>query len=345
MFGQDPRAPCARPAPRSYAARMSDTQLLEDVVSAALKAGAEAAEAVVAERRSLSVTVRLGDLEEVEREESRDLGLRVFIGKQQATVSASDISPATRARLVERAVAMARLAPEDRYTGLAPEALLARGPFPTWSSMIRPSARPRRSRPRPWRPRPRAGGPGRHQFRGRLGQLVDRPLELPDLARLQRRPPGQRLLAVRGRHRLGRGRHGAGRRRPHDPLARGPPGAGRHRPHRRRAGGEAAGRAQAGEPHRAGDLREPHRRLHALGLRGRDLRPVGRARRLLPEGQARPARLPAGLRGGRRPVPAARPGLGALRRRGAWRCSAACWSTTAWSRPGCSTARPPASSA
>jgi PmbA protein len=109
---------------------MSDTQLLEDVVSAALKAGAEAAEAVVADRRSLSVTVRLGDLEEVEREESRDLGLRVFIGKQQATVSASDISPATRARLVERAVAMARLAPEDRYTGLAPEELLARGPFP-----------------------------------------------------------------------------------------------------------------------------------------------------------------------------------------------------------------------
>jgi PmbA protein len=109
---------------------MSDTQLLEDVVSAALKAGAEAAEAVVADRRSLSVTVRLGDLEEVEREESRDLGLRVFIGKQQATVSASDISPATRARLVERAVAMARLAPEDRYTGLAPEELLAKGPFP-----------------------------------------------------------------------------------------------------------------------------------------------------------------------------------------------------------------------
>src|SRR6516225_5099355 len=100
---------------------MTDSELLYDVVQAALKAGADAAEAVASERRSLSVTVRLGDLEEVEREESRDLGLRVFIGKQQATVSASDISPATRARLVERAVAMARLAPEDRYTGLAPE--------------------------------------------------------------------------------------------------------------------------------------------------------------------------------------------------------------------------------
>jgi PmbA protein len=105
---------------------MSDTELLNDVVAAALKAGADAAEAVVSERRSLSVTVRLGDLEEVEREESRDLGLRVFVGRQQATVSASDVSPATRARLVERAVAMARLAPEDPYAGLAPEELLSR---------------------------------------------------------------------------------------------------------------------------------------------------------------------------------------------------------------------------
>lgn len=106
---------------------MPHTQLLNDVVSAALKAGADAAEAVVSDRRALSVTVRLGDLEEVEREESRDLGLRVFVGRRQATVSASDISAATRTRLVERAVAMAKLAPEDPYAGLAPEALLSKG--------------------------------------------------------------------------------------------------------------------------------------------------------------------------------------------------------------------------
>jgi PmbA protein len=109
---------------------MAQSELLHDVVRAALKAGADAAEAVVSERRALSVTVRLGDLEEVEREESRDLGLRVFCGKRQATVSASDVSPATRARLVERAVAMARLAPEEPYAGLAPKELLADGPRP-----------------------------------------------------------------------------------------------------------------------------------------------------------------------------------------------------------------------
>jgi len=107
-----------------------DSELLHHVVDAALKAGADAAEAVGAERRSLSVTVRNGELEEVEREESRDLGLRVFIGQRQAVVSGSDLSPTARAKLVARAVAMARLAPEDPYTGFAPTDRLARGPFP-----------------------------------------------------------------------------------------------------------------------------------------------------------------------------------------------------------------------
>jgi PmbA protein len=76
------------------------------------------------------VGVRLNELEDVEREEARDLGLRVFIGRQQATVSASDISSEARAKLIERAVAMARLAPEDQYAGLAPAERLAKGPFP-----------------------------------------------------------------------------------------------------------------------------------------------------------------------------------------------------------------------
>lgn len=107
-----------------------EESLLADVVAAALRAGADAAEAVSAERQALGINVRLGKLEEVEREESRDLGLRVFVGKQQATVSGSDISPEARAKLVERAVAMARLAPEDPYAGLADPALLAKGPFP-----------------------------------------------------------------------------------------------------------------------------------------------------------------------------------------------------------------------
>ncbi|HUO11907.1 MAG TPA: TldD/PmbA family protein [Caulobacteraceae bacterium] len=101
--------------------------MLQEVVAKARAAGADAAEAVFAERQSLSVQVRMGALEEVEREESRDLGIRVFIGRRQATVSGSDVSPEGRAKLIERVVAMARLAPEDPYASLAPQDRLARG--------------------------------------------------------------------------------------------------------------------------------------------------------------------------------------------------------------------------
>jgi len=106
------------------------TELSTDLVAAALRAGADAAEAIEAEHQALSVTVRHGGLEEVEREESRDLSLRVFVGKRHATVSGSDITPDGRARLVERAVAMARLAPEDPWSGLVEAGALARGPHP-----------------------------------------------------------------------------------------------------------------------------------------------------------------------------------------------------------------------
>jgi len=105
-----------------------DQNLLAELIAAARKAGADAAEAVTAERQSLSISVREGALEEVEREESRDLGLRVFVGQRQATVSGSDLSPEALGKLVDRAVAMARLAPEDPYAGFAPAERLAQGP-------------------------------------------------------------------------------------------------------------------------------------------------------------------------------------------------------------------------
>jgi PmbA protein len=107
-----------------------DETLLNDLLDAARAAGADAAEAAYAERQSLSITVRTGALEEVEREEARDLGLRVFVGQRHASISGSDISRAGRERLVERVVAMARLAPEDPYASLAPRDRLAEGPYP-----------------------------------------------------------------------------------------------------------------------------------------------------------------------------------------------------------------------
>ena len=101
-------------------------QILETLLAAARQAGADAADALLVENISSSVSYRLGRLEDVERSESADLGLRVFVGSRVAFVSSSDFSEEAVTALAPRALAMARLAPEDKYAGLAPRELLAR---------------------------------------------------------------------------------------------------------------------------------------------------------------------------------------------------------------------------
>jgi PmbA protein len=98
----------------------------QSLVAAAVRAGADAAEAIYAAEASDHVSVRLGALEDVESSESEQIGLRLFIGQRSATVSASDFAPATLDALVDRCLAMAREAPEDRFAGLAPEDRLLR---------------------------------------------------------------------------------------------------------------------------------------------------------------------------------------------------------------------------
>ena len=102
------------------------SERLEDLIRAAKRAGADAADAVFVESVSASVSYRLGKLEDVERAESSDLGLRVFVGKRVAFVSSTDLSKDALSALPERAVAMAKLAPEDRFACLAPPELFAR---------------------------------------------------------------------------------------------------------------------------------------------------------------------------------------------------------------------------
>ena len=84
-----------------------------DIVSRAKTAGADAADAVYAADMALDVSVRLGALEDVGRSESAELGLRVFVGKRSASVSTSDLSEAALDTLVDRAVAMAKEAPDE----------------------------------------------------------------------------------------------------------------------------------------------------------------------------------------------------------------------------------------
>jgi PmbA protein len=119
--------PMAAPAAKPGSATALDPRnLLEDLVRQARKAGADAADAVLFESASLSLSQRLGNPEKLEREESRDLGLRVFIGKRQAIVSTTDITAGMLKELVDRVVAMARTVPEDPHCGLADPAELVR---------------------------------------------------------------------------------------------------------------------------------------------------------------------------------------------------------------------------
>src|SRR5687767_11923224 len=112
---------------------MQSTHLIdaaEALVAAARRHGADAADAVARLSEAQSVTVRLGKLEDVDRSESIEVGLRAFVGHRSASVSTSDLTPSGLEALAERAVAMARLAPEDPFAGLAPADRLARGPWP-----------------------------------------------------------------------------------------------------------------------------------------------------------------------------------------------------------------------
>lgn len=104
------------------------TDLAQRLVEAACKAGADAADAVAVRSVSQSVELRNGSIEESQRSEGDDLGLRVLVGRKQAVVSTSDIKGDVAA-LAERAVAMARVAPDDPYAGLADPNSLAKS-FP-----------------------------------------------------------------------------------------------------------------------------------------------------------------------------------------------------------------------
>jgi len=100
------------------------TDLAERLVAAARRAGADAADALAVRSVSLAVEVREGAVEESERSEGDDVGLRAFVGRRQAVVSTNDVN-ADVAELAERVVAMAKAAPEDPFAGLADPARLA----------------------------------------------------------------------------------------------------------------------------------------------------------------------------------------------------------------------------
>ena len=147
-------------------ARANTQDILSSLLKDAKTAGADAADALFVENVAASVSYRLGRLEDVERAESHDLGLRVFVGQKVAFISSTDLSRESLSQLASRAVTMAKLAPEDKFAGLAPKDMLAKDIPALESGQSEPSADTAG----------RLGAPGRrarrwrcrdHQLRGR----------------------------------------------------------------------------------------------------------------------------------------------------------------------------------
>ena len=122
------------------------TDSLEDLTHSLLDraqaAGADSADVLVVQGNSMSIDVRNGVLEQAERSEATDIGLRVLIGKRVANVSSSDVRPESLAIMADRAVAMAREAPEDPYVGLADPDQLAENRASDWLEMFDPTPEP-----------------------------------------------------------------------------------------------------------------------------------------------------------------------------------------------------------
>ena len=189
-FAEVRRPPTCSINPRS-------ATLAQRLVEAAKRAGADAADAVAVRGVSQGVEVRDGRVEESERSEGDDVGLRVLVGQRQAVVSTNDVSGDGVAKLAERAVAMARVAPDDKYVGLADPSLLARD-FPDLD-LLDPEV-PSTSRARTPRLRSRSRGArrqGRDQIRRRVGLDRHRRHGAGDLAPVSTAPICDRARASR----------------------------------------------------------------------------------------------------------------------------------------------------
>ena len=123
---------------------MTDTldDLTQSLLQRAIEAGADSADVLAVRGNSISIDVRNGVLEQAERSESTDIGLRVLVGQRVANVSSSDVRADSLAIMAERAVAMAREAPEDPYVGLADPSQLSKNRTSDWLELYDPTPEP-----------------------------------------------------------------------------------------------------------------------------------------------------------------------------------------------------------
>jgi PmbA protein len=109
--------------------QQSLTSIIEQALDEARSRGAAQAEAVVSQDTGLSVGVRLGEVETLEHQRDRSLGITVYFGKRKGSASTADFSPEAVRATVAKASSIARFTAEDECAGLADAALMARAPL------------------------------------------------------------------------------------------------------------------------------------------------------------------------------------------------------------------------
>ena len=97
----------------------------EGAVKIARTLGADQAEAGVSYDEGLTVTVRMGELEWVERQRDRAFAITVYVGGRKGSASTAQCSPAAIEETARKAMSIASFTAEDRYAGLADERLMA----------------------------------------------------------------------------------------------------------------------------------------------------------------------------------------------------------------------------
>ncbi len=101
-------------------------RIVQQALALARKRGATAAEAGVGVGSGLSVTVRLGEVETLEYQRDRSLGVTVYVGQRKGSASTANLTPSAVEETVAKALSIASFTAEDEYSGLPDAELMAR---------------------------------------------------------------------------------------------------------------------------------------------------------------------------------------------------------------------------
>ena len=109
--------------------KLNDKDIMNLLIDTAVANGATSADCVLSRSRGVSITIRLGKDENIQRYEDFDTGLRVFVGNKISSVSTNENSEEALREVAKRAVEMAKIAPEDEYSFIASKELLQNFPI------------------------------------------------------------------------------------------------------------------------------------------------------------------------------------------------------------------------